>query len=436
MIHKKILRGWGNNFVVDSNIFYPINEEDIIKYFNKKNETSITHALGRSYGDSSLNNNVINLKNFEKKINFNEQDGVIECSSNFSINEILKIIIKKGWFLNVTPGSKYITIGGAIAADVHGKNHHKDGSFCDHIISLNIITPNGQNIKCDRENYSDLFYSTCSGMGLTGIIVSAEIRLLKIKSKYIDSKVIKTSNLKETLDCFNRYKNYKYIVAWIDTLAKNKSLGRSILYLGEHSTEGDLNYKEKKKLSIPSFFPSILLNYLTVWLFNLFFFHFNNNKIIKKQTIDEFFYPLDKLKKWNNLYGKKGFVQIQILVQDKEYNKAISEIIKFFQQKKQASFLSTLKEMGKGNSNLLSFPNKGITITLDIKMNNNLKFIHKELEKILVKYNCKIYLAKDSLMSAEFFEKSYKNLIEFKKIKKKYDIFNLINSYQFERLTK
>ena len=258
MIYKKILSGWGNNIVVNSNAFYPKNETDILNYFNKKQTKSITHALGRSYGDSSLNHNVINLKNFEKKIIFNEHDGIIKCSSNFSIKEILKIIIKKGWFLNVTPGSKYITIGGAIASDVHGKNHHKDGSFCDHLISLNIITPNGQNIKCDRENFSDLFYSTCSGMGLTGIIISAEIRLLKIESKYINTKIIKTSNLKETIDCFSRYKNYKYIVAWIDTLAKNKSLGRSILYLGEHATDGNLNYKEKKKNFCSVLFPQYI----------------------------------------------------------------------------------------------------------------------------------------------------------------------------------
>ena len=435
MNHKENLSGWGNNINVNSNIYLPKNNDDITNLYKKGIAlNSITRGLGRSYGDSSLDNSIISLKNYEKYIKFDNELGTLECSSNYSLNEILKLIVKKGWFFNVTPGSKFITIGGAIASDVHGKNHHLDGSFCDYIFSFKIITSQGVLYNCSKEENLELFQASCGGMGLTGIIVSAKIKLLKIKSKIINTEIIKTKNLEQTIKSFKKFNANKYIVAWIDALAKNEHMGRSIIFIGNHSDEGDLNFFEKIKFSIPKIFPGFLLNRYIIKAFNKFYYfiHKNNKKI--KQSLNNFFYPLDAIGSWNNLYGKEGFIQIQILITEKNFEEVICKTLEFFQKKKQFSFLTTLKELGIGNENYLSFPSKGYTLTLDLKMNSNLKTIYEEFELLLAQYKTKVYLTKDSFMSKKYFEDTYKKLNKFKEIKNKYDPLNVIKSFQSRRL--
>tara|TARA_B110000914_G_scaffold225528_1_gene246522 strand:- start:844 stop:2157 length:1314 start_codon:yes stop_codon:yes gene_type:complete len=435
MNHKENLSGWGNNINVNSKIYLPKNNDDITNLYKKGIAlNSITRGLGRSYGDSSLDNSIISLKNYEKYIKFDNELGTLECSSNYSLNEILKLIVKKGWFFNVTPGSKFITIGGAIASDVHGKNHHLDGSFCDYIFSFKIITSQGILYNCSKEENLELFQASCGGMGLTGIIVSAKIKLLKIKSKIINTEIIKTKNLEQTIKSFKKFNANKYIVAWIDALAKNEHMGRSVIFIGNHSDEGDLNFFEKIKFSIPKIFPGFLLNKYIIKAFNKFYYfiHKNNKKI--KQSLNNFFYPLDSIGSWNNLYGKEGFIQIQILITEKNFEEVICKTLEFFQKKKQFSFLTTLKELGIGNENYLSFPSKGYTLTLDLKMNSNLKTIYEEFELLLAQYKTKVYLTKDSFMSKKYFEDTYKKLNKFKEIKNKYDPLNVIKSFQSRRL--
>ena len=184
---KKVsLSGWGNNLSILSNVYSPESNDEIIDIMLKsKISNFITRGLGRSYGDSSLADNIISLKNYKKNLNFDDIEGIIECSSNYSLDELIKVIVGKGWFFNVTPGSKFVTVGGAIASDVHGKNHHVDGSFADYVLSLKIITAEGKIYNCSKKENLQLFEATCGGMGLTGIIVSAKIRLLKINRKFI-----------------------------------------------------------------------------------------------------------------------------------------------------------------------------------------------------------------------------------------------------------
>ena len=435
MNYKNNLSGWGKNININSNIYFPKNNKDISNLFKEdKILNLIPRGLGRSYGDSSLGENIISLKDYSKFINFDEQSGILECSANYSLNEILKLIVKKSWFFNVTPGSKFVTMGGAIASDVHGKNHHLDGSFSDYVISLKIITGEGILYNCSKDENSNLFHSTCGGMGLTGIIVSAKIKLLKIKSKFIDTQIIKTKNLKDTIQKLEKLSNHKYLIAWIDALSKNESIGRSIIFIGNHSEEGDLVFSEKLKITIPKIFPSFLLNKYIIKSFNKIYYFLHRNDKKFKQTLDNFFYPLDNINNWNNLYGKNGFIQIQILIQEKEFEKIIYEILKFFQDQKQYSFLSTIKEMGPGNINYLSFPSRGYTLTLDLKMNKDLKKIYQEFELLLQKYKTKVYLTKDSFMSKKYFKNAYKDLNKFKEIKEKYDPLKLINSFQSQRL--
>ena len=429
------ISGWGKNVSVHKNIYNPKNNEEIIDLiFNKKISNFITRGLGRSYGDSSLADNVVSLKDYNKFFNFNEKDGFIECSSNYSLNELIKIILQKGWFFKVTPGSKFVTIGGAIASDVHGKNHHLDGSFANHVMSLKVITAEGKLYNCSKDENKQLFHATCGGMGLTGIIVSAKIKLLRIKSKFIDVQILKTKNLKETITKFKELSEIKYTIAWIDTSSKTRDRGRSVIFIGNHSDDGDLEFYEKKKISIPSNFPGIILNKYTIKLFNKIYYYFHKDKKKFKQNLDSFFYPLDYINNWNNLYGKNGFTQIQILIQEEDPEVIINKVLDFFQEKGQYSFLSTLKEFGKGNENYLSFPDKGYTLTMDLKMNKKLKKIYEEFENLLIGHKVKVYLTKDSLMTEKYFKETYMNYNKFKEIKNKHDPMNLVNSFQSFRI--
>ena len=430
-----IIAGWGNNNIIRSDIFYPKNEQEIIEILEKlNNEGIITRGLGRSYGDMSLYKNILSLEKYKKFFELDEKTGILRCSSNLSIVEILEKIVNKGWFLNVTPGSKYVTIGGAIANDVHGKNHHKDGSFSEYVEEIKIITPDGKINICSNKFEYDLFKATCGGAGLTGVIVSAKLKLLKIKSKNLNVTIFKTKSIDETLKKFREFNENKYLVAWLDTINK-KNFGKAVIFSGDHSEDNDLNLKLKKGFNLPSFMGSLFMNNFFVSIFNKFYFlkHKNNFKV--KQDIDTFFYPLDRVLNWNKFYGKKGFTQIQILIKDEDkYKEILIKILDFFIKKNIYSYLTTLKEYGQGNNNYLSFAEKGLSVTLDIPLKNGFLIIYEEFENILLNQNVKIYLAKDSFMSKDFFYKSYDKINKFINFKKKIDPSSKFKSIQSQRL--
>jgi len=429
------ISGWGNNLVINSNIIYPTNINEIIRIIkNYKSKGVLVRGMGRSYGDAALNENIISLKYYEKTLELDEKNGYLKCSSNVTISEINDLTISKGWFLNITPGSKFVSVGGAIANDVHGKNHHKDGSFSDYLEELDIIKENGEIITCSNKINSDLFQATCGGLGLTGIITNVKIKLLKIKSRNIDVKIVKTNNIEETIQKLNELKDYKYLVAWTDTLSK-KNNGRSIIFCGEHSQDGDLNYKKQKTYKIPSLVGFFIMNSICLKLFNLFyyFFHKNNQKL--KKDINNFFYPLDTIYNWNKLYGKDGFTQIQILIkQNKNCKGLLVKILNYFSEKEFYSYLTTLKEYGEGNKNYLSFGEKGLSITLDIPLKKNFSDVYKEFESKFGNENIKIYLAKDSFMSKTFFKNTYQKLDNFIELQKKINPNSTFKSKLSERL--
>ena len=431
------IAGWGNNNIIQSEIFYPKNEEEIVKFVKAlKNESIITRGLGRSYGDISLNKKTLSLEKYEKYFDFNKDCGILKCSTNISIAEVLEKIVNKGWTLNISPGSKFVTIGGAIANDVHGKNHHRDGSFSDYIEKIKIIIPDGTIRECSNTINKELFRATCGGAGLTGVITSVSLKLFKIKSKNINVQVFKTKSITETLIKFKELNKSKYLVAWLD-LINSKNYGKSIIFSAEHSEDNDFNFKLKKSFKIPNIFGKFLMNNFFMAFFNQFYYFIHKNKSKVKKDLDSFFYPLDKVYNLNELYGKNGFTQIQVLIKDKEkekYEEILDEIIKFFKNKKIYSFLTTLKEYGVGNNNYLSFPEKGLCIALDLPLSNNFFEIYKEFEKNISRYNVKIYLAKDSFMSKNFFKNSYDKVDSFNEIKKKIDPNSKFESIQSQRL--
>ncbi len=429
------ISGWGNNLVVNSKIIYPKNINEIVGIIRDyKSKGILVRGMGRSYGDVALNENIISLKYYKKILELNEKDGLLRCSSNVTISEINDLIISKGWFLNITPGSKFVSVGGAIANDVHGKNHHKDGSFSDYLEQVDIIKENGEVVSCSNKTNSELFYATCGGLGLTGVIINVKIKLLKIKSKNIDVKIVKTRDFEQTIQKLNDLKDYKYLVAWTDTLNK-KNKGRSIIFCGEHSNDGDLNYKKQKNYKIPSIFGFFFMNLICLKFFNLFYYLFHKNNQKLKKDINNFFYPLDIVNNWNKLYGKNGFTQIQLLIkQNKNSKDLLLEIINYFNEKGFYSYLTTLKEYGEGNENFLSFGEKGLSITLDIALNDNFLKVYKEFEKKFSNKDIKVYLAKDSFMSQTFFKNTYSKLNNFIELQKKVNPNSTFKSKLSERL--
>ena len=429
------ISGWGNNLHIQSKVYYPKNKEEIVKLLKeKKNESILPRGEGRSYGDVALNKNILSLNKFKKKIFLDKKKGILTCSANVTVEEILPKIVPSGWFLSVTPGSKFVSIGGLIANDVHGKNHHVDGSFSDFVKEIKIINQFGKIKLCSKKKNISLFKTTCGGVGLTGIIIEAKIKLLKIKSKNIDVKIFKTQNLKETINLFKKIDHHKYTVGWVDTCSKKK-FGRSLIFCGEHSNDNNLDYKPQNKFILPSFLIKFFMNRFFISIFNMIYFYKPSDKEIKKDNINSFFYPLDIIPNWNKFYGKDGFTQIQILIKDrKKFYSSAKKIFELLDKYKIYSFLTTIKIYGKGNNNFLSFCEKGMTITMDIPVSKLLRKEYTKLEKLFLKQNIKIYLAKDSFMSFKHFSKTYRNLGNFIKNLKSYNSNSIFKSRLSDRL--
>lgn len=397
----------------------------------KKNSV-IPRGLGRSYGDASLNEKGIVAETalMNRFISFDEINGIVKCEAGVTYKDLLDTFVIRGWFPAVTPGTKYVTMGGAIASDVHGKNHHKVGSISSFVRSFRILTASGDIIECSRENNSGLFWATVGGMGLTGFILDCEIQLKKITSPYIFNKAIKLGNLDALFDKIEEYSdNYHYSVAWIDVVAKGSSYGRGILLLGNNSEIDELPEKLKKrsllkyiekKISVPFEIPFNTLNKLTVSLFNAGIYLTARNTE-DFQHYDKYFYPLDFVLDWNHIYSKSGLIQYQLNVPLEKGKEAIDKVLKKVVSYGGGSFLAVIKKMGN-QEGILSFPFEGYTLSMDFPVRKGTIEMCRELDKIVMQYGGRTYLTKDSILDEKTFKQMYSGLWEkWMEIKMKYD---------------
>lgn len=435
---KKLITNWNNYPVVEANETSFDYEKEIA---SKLAQSSIPHGNGRCYGDASLSAEVINTLRYDKVLAFDELNGIITCQSGLLLSDLLQIIVPRGWFLPVTPGTKFITIGGAVASDVHGKNHHVDGSFSRHIISMSVLTGTGETFICSAANYSDLFWATCGGMGLTGIVLDVKFRLKRVNTAYIRQRQIKARNLEEVMDLFEENSASTYSVAWIDCLKKGKSFGRSILMLGEHANSDEvrrdkvLEPREKALLTVPFYFPSFVLNGYSMKVFNALIYAKNYKKTMDSVVhYDGFYYPLDSILSWNKIYGKKGFVQYQFVLPLAASKEGLTNILRRISGHGTGSFLAVLKLFGE-QDDLISFPMKGYTLALDFPIRPGLFEFLDELDHIVAQYGGRIYLSKDARMKKEIFWSTYPRAGEFQEIIKRYDPQNRFVSRLSERLT-
>jgi decaprenylphospho-beta-D-ribofuranose 2-oxidase len=416
---------------------YPIVEAEV---FDLSIPTSVSNFAirgnGKCYGDASLFRHIGSTLKMNKVLGFDPSQGVIKCQAGILLAQILKIIIPEGWFLPVTPGTKFITLGGAVASDVHGKNHHKEGSFSAFVTEINLLTGTGEIKKCSKSNEADLFWATCGGMGLTGLIQDVTIQLKKIVSPLVRNIAIRARNLNEIMHLFEEYYSWTYTMAWIDCLASGKRTGRSIFMAGEHSAEIENQQSAVKKpfITVPFYLPSFILNTTTASIFNAFYF--NVKRESKTPTLshyDSFFYPLDFVSNWNKVYSKKGFIQYQFVIPLAAGKEGLIKILSKINASGFGVYLAVLKLFGEENG-LMSFPMKGYTLALDIPIKRGLLTFLDELDKMVAGYGGRIYLSKDARMSKEIFWATYPNAPRFKELLNKYDPENQFVSLMAQRL--
>lgn len=418
---RKRVTNWGNFPVITANFSEPSNTNEL-RDIVLQNNNVIARGNGRCYGDSSLGENIISTLKLNHFLYFDQSEGLLECESGVLLSDILDVVVPKGFFLPVTPGTKYITLGGAVAADIHGKNHHREGSFSDHVISLQILTSDGEIVECSSTDRRDLFWQTCGGMGLTGMILKVKFRLKPTETAYIRQVSHKARDIDAAMSLFDKSADSTYSVAWIDCLAPGKSLGRSILMLGEHATRRELPARlesdplcpaRPSRLAMPFFLPAFSLNHASVKLFNAAYYY---RQLAATRAglvhFDPYFYPLDGIRNWNRIYGRDGFVQYQFVLPKENSYEGLKEILERIGDSGQGSPLAVLKLFGRANPNaVMSFPREGYTLALDFKVTPAVFRLLDGLDEIVLKYGGRLYLAKDARMSAAVFRKSYSNVV-------------------------
>lgn len=437
------LSGWGRYPVIEARIHFPRSFTELTEII-ASNSNVIARGNGRAYGDSAINSvATIDMRNFNRMLQFDETSGQLIVEAGVLLGDVIEAFLNRGWFPSVTPGTKFVTIGGAVAADVHGKNHHKEGSFRSCVDWIEVIGVDGTITKCSRTVNAELFDFTLGGMGLTGIILRVAIRLRKIETSWIKETVYAKPDLKSVMMAFEDAQDATYSVAWIDCLQTGKNLGRSLIMLGDHATANDLeNYEVgqtfhhnfKRKVSIPTDVPAFFLNSISLRIFNLLYYWLGKRKSgLKLVSWDSYFYPLDTILNWNRIYGRQGFSQFQCVFPLEKSEAGLKELLAFISQSKSGSFLAVLKRFGKQESPF-SFPMEGYTLALDFPVSKKNTEILKRLDEITLSYGGRFYLAKDSRMSLETFQESDKRITAFRNYRIQEQMMGKYRSVQSERL--
>ncbi|GMT41842.1 MAG: FAD-linked oxidase [bacterium] len=401
----------------------------------------IARGFGSCFGDSSLNKNITSPLSFNRMLSLDENAGTLTCEAGTGFDEILEVLVSRGWFLPVTPGTKFVTLGGAIAADVHGKNHHAAGSFSRHVVSMDVMLYDGSVVSCSRDNNPDLFRTTCGGFGLTGIILRATFGLKKIESAYIKQETAAAKDLSEMMDLFEASSDSAYSAAWLDCLnAKSGDAGRGVMITGEHATRDEVQFATEpppspkiKKMTVPFKIPRLALNGYTAGVFNNIYYKRMSRKSPAIVNYNSFFYPVDGVNSWNRIYGKRGFVQYQFVLPKDRSKNGLKKMLGKITNGGPGAYLAVLKIFGKQES-FISFPMEGYTLALDFPVTRKIFGFLKELDKIVLDFGGRLYLAKDARMNSEMFSKSYENSEKFIELKHGFDPVQRFQSLQSKRL--
>lgn len=442
---SRTLSGWGGSSHENCAVYRPESWSTARKLVTSGESTLIARGLGRSYGDSAINGgqSVVDCTRLNRCLKFDDTTGVIECEAGTSLSELIDIFLPRGWSLPTTPGTKLVTIGGAIASDVHGKNHHHGGSFGSYVRSFRLLLADGRILNCSAFENRELFIATLGGMGLTGIVLSAEIQLKRVETAYVDVLYRRTRDLDQTLDVFDREdENFEHSVAWIDCLAQGSKLGRSVVMLGQDCSraslpsalrEEPLRLPNRPQKGVPFNFPAFALNPLTVRAFNECYYwaHGDGQQVV---DLNSFFYPLDSVQNWNRIYGRRGFAQYQALFPPETSRRGLIELLETITQSRLGSFLAVLKSSGPAGLGPLSFLHSGHTLALDFPITAQIPDLFRRLDEIVLRHRGRLYLAKDSQTTADVIREMYPRLPELMNLKASFDPDGRFASTQARRL--
>ncbi|WP_312158828.1 FAD-binding oxidoreductase [Acinetobacter sp.] len=412
------VQSWGRLSDFDHNVIHFHTTDHICKELGNY-LPGVAYGMGRSYGDAALNpqGNLWSSSGLNHLISFNQLTAELHCEAGVTLQDIHRTLIPQGWMLPVSPGTQMITVGGAIANDVHGKNHHGFGSFGDHVISIKLLRTDGEIIECSHAEKSEWFYATLGGIGLTGIILEARLRMRKVDSSWIQAQTIPYHNLEEFFELSAASEaNWEHTVSWLD--CKNSASARGLFIRGNLAKIQGKSEPEYKDKTFPFTPPISLINKLSLSAFNFAYFYGNSmKKNPYKIHYEPFFYPLDRLHEWNRMYGNAGFYQYQSVVPSDIGKDATQEMLRVIKKSGEGSFLAVLKTFGSRQSGgLLSFPRPGVTLALDFpnREEKTLKLFN-ELDHIVQEANGCLYLAKDARMPKKLFETGYPHIQKFLK---------------------
>ena len=436
-----LLSGWGRYPRAEGRLSAPRNEAEVAALVRGGGITP--RGMGRAYGDPAIGAHAVSTRHLDRMLAFDEATGQLVAEAGVTLGEIIKAFLPRGWFPSVTPGTQFVSLGGAIAADVHGKNHHAEGAFGAFVDWIDLMGPEGRILRCSRGENADLFHWTLGGMGLTGFILRTAIRLKRVESGWIRQTTLAAPNLEAALEAFEATYDATYSMAWIDCAATGARMGRSIVMNGEHARLSDLPparraqpFAAQGHLSprVPFDFPGLVLNPWSIRAFNEFYYLMGKRGAGTRLTgWEPFFYPLDAIRDWNRIYGRRGFMQFQCVVPLETKAEGLRAILDAITRSGAGSFLAVLKRFGPQESRL-SFPMEGYTLALDFPVNHRSLDLMPDLDRITADFGGRFYLAKDSRISAETLHRTDPRWQAFAAMRRETGLAQAFTSAQASRL--
>ncbi|MGC8512115.1 MAG: FAD-binding protein [Acidimicrobiales bacterium] len=446
----KVLSGWGRTSPSSARLRTPSKSADVEHLVREAGERGlIARGLGRSYGDAAQNGggDVVDMTSCDRIVDIDLQAGTVTVEAGVSLDRLMRALVPLGFWPAVSPGTRYVTVGGAIGSDVHGKGHHRDGTFGSHVLSMDLYAPGPGHLTLTPDGTPEEFWATTGGMGLTGIVERATLEMLPVETASVRVDSQRTADLDSTMAVMSeRDAHYRYSVAWIDCLARGASLGRSIVEFGEHATLGDLPARDRspdralrfgpsRQVAAPPWVPSGLLNRWSVAAFNEMWYRKaparSSGHVVAASS---FFHPLDAVDGWNRIYGKRGFLQYQFVLPYAQGD-VLRAVIERLVNARAASFLAVLKRFGPANPAPLSFPREGWTLALDLPVSfAGLDGQLDELDEMIASAGGRVYLAKDSRLRPDLLETMYPHLGEWRQIRERLDPQRVMRSDLMRRL--
>jgi decaprenylphospho-beta-D-ribofuranose 2-oxidase len=441
------LSPWALRPTITGGVLYPPTRDQVPALLQPVAGGLLPIGALRSYGDSCVNPGGTHLSTnaFTQFFEFDEATGAVSCDSGVTLRTILERTASRGWFLPIVPGTMLSSVGGAVSCDVHGKSHHRHGSFSASVIQFELITANGQTHICSREQNPELFWATIGGLGQTGVITRVSLELARISSAYISMQHARTQNLEETLKlCLTLEDDFS--VCWVDSLARGKHLGRGVLMVGHHASAEEVaelspdlapfSSPRELHLKLPFFVPSVLTGQLTWRAFNAAYYAAEGrhppHRLLHYRP---YFFPLDGVAHWNRIYGRNGFLEYQFAVPIEAAEPVCREVLDCLSRSGNGSFLAVLKRLGPSSGGHLSFPIEGITLAVDMPAGGpEQDAILRHLDEVVANAGGRIYLVKDSRMDASFVPRMYPRLNEWAEIVNRHDPEQLFTSSMVRRL--